>query len=182
MPYYVRVARFMPRVEIIQKHNMTIRRLYIQGDNGKVTSFKYYRDNRQLSLRYIRILYSTTHKSTPVEERNEFCNCLGFSTIVYAKRRSVGAGVKQTIIVTLDRRPVNVISCSLFRKWYHYLLRWDSWRTTHQRYRWQIYSNRYSREKQGNLSWYQRLVFSISGAGMGLSHISVLRETRWVPS
>lgn len=40
MPYYVRVARFMPRVEIIQKYNMTIRRLYIQGDNGKVWSLK----------------------------------------------------------------------------------------------------------------------------------------------
>ena len=36
MPYYVRIARFMPRVEIIQKHNTTVRRLYIQGDNGKV--------------------------------------------------------------------------------------------------------------------------------------------------
>ena len=36
MPYYVKIARFMPRVEIVQKHNTTVRRLYIQGDNGKV--------------------------------------------------------------------------------------------------------------------------------------------------
>ena len=36
MPYYVRIARFMPRVEIVQKHNSTVRRLYIQGNNGKV--------------------------------------------------------------------------------------------------------------------------------------------------
>ena len=28
MPYYVRIARFMPRVEIVQKHNSTVRRLY----------------------------------------------------------------------------------------------------------------------------------------------------------
>ncbi|XP_019851030.1 PREDICTED: transformation/transcription domain-associated protein [Amphimedon queenslandica] len=36
MPYYVKIARFMPRVEIVQKHNTTVRRLYIQGDNGKI--------------------------------------------------------------------------------------------------------------------------------------------------
>jgi len=34
--YYVRIARFMPRVEIIQKHNTAARRLYIRGHNGKV--------------------------------------------------------------------------------------------------------------------------------------------------
>ncbi|CAI7996002.1 Transformation/transcription domain-associated protein [Geodia barretti] len=36
MPYYVRIARFMPRVEIVQRHHSTVRRLYIQGDNGKI--------------------------------------------------------------------------------------------------------------------------------------------------
>ena len=39
MPYYVRIARFMPRVELVQKHNSTVRRLYIQGDNGKIYPF-----------------------------------------------------------------------------------------------------------------------------------------------
>ena len=38
MPYYVRIARFMPRVEIVQKHDSTVRRLYIQGHNGKVST------------------------------------------------------------------------------------------------------------------------------------------------
>ncbi|XP_055874365.1 transformation/transcription domain-associated protein-like isoform X5 [Biomphalaria glabrata] len=33
--YYVRIARFMPRVEIVQKHNTGARRLYIRGQNGK---------------------------------------------------------------------------------------------------------------------------------------------------
>ncbi|XP_064401908.1 transformation/transcription domain-associated protein-like isoform X2 [Halichondria panicea] len=36
MPYFVRIARFMPRVEIVQRHNSTVRRLYIQGHNGKI--------------------------------------------------------------------------------------------------------------------------------------------------
>lgn len=36
MPYYVHIARFMPRVEIVQRQNSTVRRLYIQGHNGKV--------------------------------------------------------------------------------------------------------------------------------------------------
>ena len=34
--YYVRIARFMPRVEIAHKHNTAARRLYIRGSNGKV--------------------------------------------------------------------------------------------------------------------------------------------------
>lgn len=34
--YYVRIARFMPRVEIVQKHNTAARRLFIRGHNGKI--------------------------------------------------------------------------------------------------------------------------------------------------
>lgn len=34
--YHIRIARFMPRVEIVQKHNTTARRLYIRGTNGKI--------------------------------------------------------------------------------------------------------------------------------------------------
>lgn len=34
--YHIRIARFMPRVEIVQKHNTAARRLFIRGTNGKV--------------------------------------------------------------------------------------------------------------------------------------------------
>ncbi|XP_066149283.1 transcription-associated protein 1 isoform X2 [Euwallacea fornicatus] len=34
--YYVRIARFMPRVDVVQKHNAPARRLYIRGHNGKI--------------------------------------------------------------------------------------------------------------------------------------------------
>ena len=34
--YSVKIARFMPRVEIVHKHNTAARRLYIRGGNGKV--------------------------------------------------------------------------------------------------------------------------------------------------
>ncbi|GIY24528.1 hypothetical protein CEXT_37291 [Caerostris extrusa] len=34
--YFVRIARFMPRVDIVQKHNTAARRLYIKGHNGKI--------------------------------------------------------------------------------------------------------------------------------------------------
>lgn len=34
--YQIRIARFMPRVEIVQKHNTAARRLFIRGTNGKV--------------------------------------------------------------------------------------------------------------------------------------------------
>jgi transformation/transcription domain-associated protein len=33
--YYVRIARFMPRVEVVHKHNTAARRMYIRGHNGK---------------------------------------------------------------------------------------------------------------------------------------------------
>ncbi|CAH1110190.1 unnamed protein product [Psylliodes chrysocephalus] len=34
--YFVRIARFMPRVDVVQKHNTAARRLYIRGHNGKI--------------------------------------------------------------------------------------------------------------------------------------------------
>lgn len=34
--YYVRIARFMPRVDVVHKHNTAARRLYIRGHNGRV--------------------------------------------------------------------------------------------------------------------------------------------------
>lgn len=34
--YFVKIARFLPRVEIVQKHNSACRRLYIRGHNGKI--------------------------------------------------------------------------------------------------------------------------------------------------
>lgn len=32
----MRIARFMPRVDIVQKHNTAARRLFIRGHNGKI--------------------------------------------------------------------------------------------------------------------------------------------------
>ncbi|XP_035793214.1 transcription-associated protein 1-like isoform X2 [Anopheles albimanus] len=34
--YHIRIARFMPRVDIVHKHNTAARRLYIRGTNGKI--------------------------------------------------------------------------------------------------------------------------------------------------
>ena len=34
--YFIRIERFMPKVEIVNKHNAAARRLYIRGHNGKV--------------------------------------------------------------------------------------------------------------------------------------------------
>lgn len=34
--YHIRIARFMPKVEVVQKHNTAARRLYIRGTNGKI--------------------------------------------------------------------------------------------------------------------------------------------------
>ncbi|XP_060534319.1 transcription-associated protein 1 [Cylas formicarius] len=37
--YFVKIARFMPRVDLVQKHNAVARRLYIRGHNGKVYAY-----------------------------------------------------------------------------------------------------------------------------------------------
>uniref|UniRef100_A0AAR5Q8F1 FAT domain-containing protein n=1 Tax=Dendroctonus ponderosae TaxID=77166 RepID=A0AAR5Q8F1_DENPD len=37
--YFVRIARFMPRVDVVQKHNASARRIYIRGHNGKVYTY-----------------------------------------------------------------------------------------------------------------------------------------------
>jgi len=34
--YYVKIERFLPRVDIVHKHSAAARRLYIRGHNGKV--------------------------------------------------------------------------------------------------------------------------------------------------
>lgn len=39
--YYVRIARFMPKVEVVHKLNTACRRLYIRGHNGKVLSLPF---------------------------------------------------------------------------------------------------------------------------------------------
>ncbi|KAG8170910.1 hypothetical protein JTE90_011664, partial [Oedothorax gibbosus] len=33
--YFVCIARFMPKFDIVQKHNTAARRIYIKGHNGK---------------------------------------------------------------------------------------------------------------------------------------------------
>jgi transformation/transcription domain-associated protein len=35
--YNIKISKFMPRVEIVQKHNTSARRIYIRGTNGKVS-------------------------------------------------------------------------------------------------------------------------------------------------
>ena len=51
MPYYVKIARFMPRVELIQRHNSTVRRLCIQGDNGKIYPYLVLNDAHMVKCR-----------------------------------------------------------------------------------------------------------------------------------
>ncbi|KAL5497639.1 hypothetical protein EMCRGX_G014148 [Ephydatia muelleri] len=51
MPYYVKIARFMPRVELIQRHNSAVRRLCIQGDNGKIYPYLVLNDAHMVKCR-----------------------------------------------------------------------------------------------------------------------------------
>lgn len=71
--YYVRIARFMPRVEIVKKHNTAARRLYIRGHNGKVYPYlvvndgiltESCREERVLQLLRMLNLFLTKQKET----------------------------------------------------------------------------------------------------------------------
>lgn len=49
--YHIRIARFMPRVEIVQKHNTSARRLFIRGTNGKVYPYLVINDSGLVDAR-----------------------------------------------------------------------------------------------------------------------------------
>lgn len=49
--YFVRITRFMPRVDIVQKHNTAARRLYIRGHNGKIYPYLLVNDSGLVDAR-----------------------------------------------------------------------------------------------------------------------------------
>uniref|UniRef100_A0A8D8UEY6 Transformation/transcription domain-associated protein n=1 Tax=Cacopsylla melanoneura TaxID=428564 RepID=A0A8D8UEY6_9HEMI len=49
--YYVRISRFMPRVDIVEKHNTAARRLYIRGHNGKIYPYLVMNDSGLIDSR-----------------------------------------------------------------------------------------------------------------------------------
>lgn len=49
--YYVRIARFMPRVDVVHKHNTAARRLYIRGHNGKIYPYLIVNDTSLMESR-----------------------------------------------------------------------------------------------------------------------------------
>lgn len=71
--YHVKIARFMPKVEIVQKHNTSARRMYIRGHNGKIYPYlvvndsglgEARREERVLQLFRMLNLYLGKHKET----------------------------------------------------------------------------------------------------------------------
>ncbi|KAF7489783.1 Transformation/transcription domain-associated protein [Sarcoptes scabiei] len=69
----VHIARFMPKVELVSKHNTIARRLYIRGENGKIYPYLVLSDssitdlrNEERFLHLLRLLnhYMTKHKET----------------------------------------------------------------------------------------------------------------------
>jgi len=73
-PYYIRIARFMPRVELVQKHNFSARRLYIRGNNGKIYPYLVVNDACMTeSRREERILQLLRLLNLYLEKRKESC-------------------------------------------------------------------------------------------------------------
>lgn len=71
--YYVRIARFIPEVKVVDKHNISARRIFIRGHNGKVYPYLVLNDSclsdsrrEERVLQMLRLLnqYLTNKKET----------------------------------------------------------------------------------------------------------------------
>lgn len=73
------VSRFMPRVEIVQKHNTAARRLYIRGHNGKIYPYLVMNDacltesrREERVLQLLRLLNPCLEKRKETTKRHLF--------------------------------------------------------------------------------------------------------------
>lgn len=73
------LARFMPRVEIVQKHNTAARRLYIRGHNGKIYPYLVMNDacltesrREERVLQLLRLLNPCLEKRKETTKRHLF--------------------------------------------------------------------------------------------------------------
>jgi transformation/transcription domain-associated protein len=77
--YYVKISRFLPRVESVEKYNSYSKRIYIRGHNGKIYSFLISneinfndcrKEQQQLQLLRMLNLYLYVSKK---RQQNEIC-------------------------------------------------------------------------------------------------------------
>lgn len=72
--FYVRIAKFMPRVELVQRHNFSARRLTIRGHNGKLYPYLVVNDawltESRREERVLQLLRMLNHF---LEKRKETC-------------------------------------------------------------------------------------------------------------
>jgi len=72
--FYVRIAKFMPRVELVQRHNFSARRLTIRGHNGKLYPYLVVNDawltESRREERVLQLLRMINHF---LEKRKETC-------------------------------------------------------------------------------------------------------------
>lgn len=73
------LGRFMPRVEIVQKHNTAARRLYIRGHNGKIYPYLVMNDacltesrREERVLQLLRLLNPCLEKRKETTKRHLF--------------------------------------------------------------------------------------------------------------
>lgn len=73
------ILRFMPRVEIVQKHNTAARRLYIRGHNGKIYPYLVMNDacltesrREERVLQLLRLLNPCLEKRKETTKRHLF--------------------------------------------------------------------------------------------------------------
>jgi len=93
--FYVRIAKFMPRVELVQRHNFSARRLTIRGHNGKLYPYLVVNDawltESRREERVLQLLRMLNHF---FEKRKETCR----RTLQFAVPRVVAVSPQMRLI------------------------------------------------------------------------------------
>lgn len=98
-----RSGRFMPRVEIVQKHNTAARRLYIRGHNGKIYPYLVMNDacltesrREERVLQLLRLLNPCLEKRKETTKRHLFFTGRGESHASRGAQAASRVGVRAT--------------------------------------------------------------------------------------
>lgn len=127
--YFNSVSRFMPRVEIVQKHNTAARRLYIRGHNGKIYPYLVMNDacltesrREERVLQLLRLLNPCLEKRKETTKRHLFFTgaiywrggYLGFTRLFVTDPFShVSSGLTQTVALSVHL-PCIMVSISFW--------------------------------------------------------------------
>jgi len=74
--YYVKIARFQPRIEVVSKNNTCARRIFIRGHNGKIYPYLIVNDSGMADARREERVLQVTRMLNHFLSRQKVSNCI----------------------------------------------------------------------------------------------------------